>query len=526
MQILENGTTLQGGKYRIEKVLGQGGFGITYQGVTIAAVGGDLGSMNVKVRVAIKEFYMQDFCKRDADNKGMLLTSDANRDKVEKYKKKFVEEAEKLADIDHPNIVKAIHVFEENNTVYYVMRFIDGGSLTHIVRTSPAGRLSEDQAVKYVRQIGEALSFLHNEKQMCHFDVKPANILVNGEDNAILIDFGISKTFSDTSSEQHTSSINYSNSYSPLELYQPLSIFSPQTDVYSLGATLYYLLTGTIPPEATDINNDGLPECPYYVSKSIWMAIDKAMQPRRRDRPQSMAQWIALLDPNAAGDDGETVVDDMEDMPTVCEDASDVVQQKVEKKDNAPVVKQDTKQSIAKKEDQPSKDVKQDSSAAVRSGANKKNLFYVAIIVLVLVVGVGSFVFFSGGNSGTNSVAQQESYTTEVALQKLNSPDVTCVDVDMVEKGLVNDGSAEEQELVHKKILALRHIYQRVLEMPDHDVKRLNMVYNTYDDIFSPEQIQIVVWFFNQPKSVQQKWEESSKTANSFTEFKSLVEAL
>lgn len=519
MLVLEKGTTLQNGKYTIDKVLGQGGFGITYQGETVAAVGGDLGSMNVKVKVAIKEFYMQDYCKRD-ESHNMQLLADSNKEKVEKYKIKFVKEAEKLANINHPNIVKAVHVFEENNTVYYVMRFIEGGSLSHVVRTSHAGHLNEDQAIKYIKQIGEALSFMHNEKQMCHLDVKPANILVNSEDNAILIDFGISKSFSEPQSEQQTSSINYSNSYSPLELYQPLTVFSPQTDIYSLGATLYYLLTGTTPPEASDINNDGLPKCPDGVSRTVWMAIDKAMQPRRRDRPQSMAQWIALLDPQAAGDDGDTIVDDEDDQPTICVD---------EEEDKPTVIESaGNKEAINNNQQGESKDQnKVPQTAEITKTKSKNNLIYIIILITIAAsAGISTYLYMRTDSKHSVTETTNVTYTTASALEQLNRPDITCAEILQIEKNLQNDGTKEEQELVKKKILALRHIYQRVLEMPDHTVKKLNLVYNTYDDIFSQEQIHIVVWFFNQSKTVQNKWENSDKTAYSFIEFKQLVEKL
>ena len=114
MQHLQPNTTLQGGKYRIERVLGQGGFGITYLAV----------QTSLERNVAIKEFFMKDFCSRD----NTMLTT-GNIKLVEQCRKKFIKEARNLARLSHPNIIGVIDVFEENETVYYVMPYLAGGSL-------------------------------------------------------------------------------------------------------------------------------------------------------------------------------------------------------------------------------------------------------------------------------------------------------------------------------------------------------------------------------------------------------------
>ena len=234
MQNLQTNTTLQGGKYRIERVLGQGGFGITYLAV----------QTSLERNVAIKEFFMKDFCSRDNT---MMTTGSAKI--VEQCRKKFVKEARNLARLSHPNIIGVIDIFEENETVYYVMPYLTGGSLEDYVKKN--GPLSESETMKYVRQIASALKYMHEEQNICHYDVKPANILLDNKGNAVLIDFGISKNYDANGHETTTTPIGMSEGYAPIEQYQQnVEEFSPVSDVYALGATLYFLLHGKRPVSA------------------------------------------------------------------------------------------------------------------------------------------------------------------------------------------------------------------------------------------------------------------------------------
>lgn len=293
MQELKKDSTLQKGKYRIVRKLGQGGFGITYEGE----------QTNLGRRVAIKEFFMKDYCNREEDTSHVTVGSEGSRDMVAEYRRKFLKEAQLIASMeDVPHVIRIHDIFEENETAYYVMSFVDGGSLKDLVKRE--GRLSEQQAVDYIGQVGEALSKLH-ERNILHLDIKPDNVLLTPQGEAVLIDFGVSKHYDEKGSQTSSTPLGLSKGYAPTEQYQQggMSQFSPATDVYSLAATLYYLLTAQTPPEANIIFEEGFPERPSYVSAQLWDAIGKAMQPRRKDRTQTVAQFL-----NAIALDSEATV--------------------------------------------------------------------------------------------------------------------------------------------------------------------------------------------------------------------------
>lgn len=281
---LKQGTQLQGGRYRIEKMLGQGGFGITY-----------LAEQKSPCRkVAIKEFFMSDFCERDVETSQVTLGTSGSREMVQRYLKKFLKEAQNIAELEHRNIVSIIDIFEENGTAYYVMRYCGGGSLADRLKEGP---MPENEAIRYIRQVADALSYVHSHNVM-HLDVKPANILLDDKGEAVLIDFGISKHYGRDDRATTSTPVGISHGYAPLEQYSKngVSTFSAATDIYSLGATLYKLVTGVTPPEASEVNDNNLPPLPSRLSAGLCCAIREAMQPRRADRPQSIADFLRLLD--------------------------------------------------------------------------------------------------------------------------------------------------------------------------------------------------------------------------------------
>lgn len=280
---LKEGSELQNGKYRILRVLGQGGFGITYLAENIY----------FEKMVAIKEFFPKDFCGRD-NTSHLTLGTQNNAETVEKLKARFLKEARNIAKLDHPGIIKIHDIFEENNTAYYVMDYINGESLSDIIKTN--GPLPISQAIKYVINVGEALEYIHTQ-QMTHFDVKPANIMVRkSDDKPVLIDFGLSNQYDHNGDATSTIMQGVTHGFSPIELYSTNSVttFSPQTDVYSLGATLYYLLTGTVPPSASQVLEEGL-HFPNEISPNICSAIKRAMSANRAKRYKTVKNFCRTL---------------------------------------------------------------------------------------------------------------------------------------------------------------------------------------------------------------------------------------
>ena len=230
---------LQQGRYEIISILGQGGYGITY-----LAEQTTLGR-----QVAIKEFFMKDYCGRAAGSPEVTLGTDGSREMLLRYREKFKKEAATLARLNHPNIVRVIDMFEENNTYYYVMEYADGPSLSQIIKTRV--KLPTDEAFAMIRQVADAVSYLH-QKGLCHYDIKPANILTNSMGKAILADFGLAKQYDEQGEETSTTPVGKSKGYAPPEQYKAggVSTFSPETDIYALAATLYKLLTGITPIES------------------------------------------------------------------------------------------------------------------------------------------------------------------------------------------------------------------------------------------------------------------------------------
>ena len=275
---LQQDYTLQDGNYRILKVLGQGGFGITYLAIQV----------RLDRKVAIKEFFMKDFCERNETTRQVTLGTAGSREMVNSCRKKFLKEAKHIAKLDHPNIIRIIDVFDENSTSYYVMEYIEGGSLSNKLGTTG---LSMSEATRYIFQVAETLEYIH-KKNIAHLDIKPSNIMLNGNDEIVLIDFGVSKQYDfSTGGQTSVSPVGCSSGYAPLEQYEPDGVkdFSPQTDIYSLGATYFKLLTGITPLNAFRITKDFLQEklkangVPIAVISIICKSMEKLKENRFSD---------------------------------------------------------------------------------------------------------------------------------------------------------------------------------------------------------------------------------------------------
>ena len=299
---LQPGNTLQGGKYRIEKVLGQGSFGITYLASYATTIEGALGKMTVDIKVAIKEFFMSEVNQRNEQTHGVEGSSSTI---FTNYRIKVRKEAQNLASLHHPHIVQVTDVFDENNTTYYVMQYIEGMSLDSFIASK--GQVSAEDTILIAAQIGQALSYMH-QRHMLHLDLKPGNIMLDKQGQVHLIDFGLSKQYDSNGEPESSTSIGMGTpGYAPIEQANRMGQgkqFQATIDVYAFGATVYKMLTGRRPDDASVILNDGFPfgflqQC--GVPQNMINALQRAMAPQRNARFQTVTEFVQALD------DGRTI---------------------------------------------------------------------------------------------------------------------------------------------------------------------------------------------------------------------------
>lgn len=328
---LKQGSKLNGNniQYVIESVLGQGSFGVTYKAKGFTKAKGAFGEVEVELPhpIAIKEFFMRDINQRDADGSISGLSEGSL---AYNYAIKFRKEAERLAVMQHPNIVHVMDFVEANNTFYYVMDYIDGEDITHYMKGKP---LNESEAISMVKDVAEALRYMHEEHKMLHLDLKPGNIMRRKVDGHIfLIDFGLSKHYSDEGQPDTSTTIGLgTEGYAPLEQGKRASAqssFRPTIDVYALGGTLFKMLTSETPPPASDIleDEDLLEDImgKRNVSKRLQKVIVEAMMPSAKRRTPSVSAFLESLD-NIDEDCNNDVIED-----TIDKEATVYVEQDVE----------------------------------------------------------------------------------------------------------------------------------------------------------------------------------------------------
>ena len=287
MQHLQPNTTLQGGKYRIERVLGQGGFGITYLAT----------HMELQGYVAVKEFFMKDSCLRENDST-VSIPVPSKVPVVTSQQEKFRKEARRLFSLQSEHIVRVYDMFEENNTVYYVMELIDGESLGDKMKRTGMP-FTEPVVRDYLMQTLDALDEIHRQGYE-HLDIKPANLMLNGRGCLKVIDFGASKQMSiDGGPTIDPTACCYTPGYAPSEQEgQFVKKFGPWTDFYALGATLYNMLTNKKPPRYLDVDEDGENAFGFTpaVSSDMRQLILWMMTPKREQRPQKETDDATILE--------------------------------------------------------------------------------------------------------------------------------------------------------------------------------------------------------------------------------------
>ncbi|MBB3991958.1 serine/threonine-protein kinase [Croceicoccus naphthovorans] len=284
---LPSGTILR--EWRLEEVLGVGGFGIVYKGRGIY----------FDELVAIKEYFPSSISERDEDD--TVVPVDSNAEEVHALGlKKFVEEAKLLWNLStptrHPNIVSVRSLFEIHGTAYMVMDFEDGTPLSRLLKSGT--KFNQAALSKIILPIAEGLDRAHRVGVL-HRDIKPPNIMVGDDDRAVLIDFGSARF---ESGEATSTKVTFHTPpYAPIEQYVRTYEQGPWTDIYALGVVLYECVSGEKPPEVLERLHGGAGKplvegnWPGF-SRTFLKAIDAAMTIRPQDRPQSIAQWLDMFE--------------------------------------------------------------------------------------------------------------------------------------------------------------------------------------------------------------------------------------
>lgn len=291
---LKIGTILNNGewRYKIIGILGQGGFGITYLAMGEVKVG----NVTTDAKFAIKEHYPNTFCNRMGQ---LVVTNEDSASEYERSKSDFISEAKKIHALGtaNDNIVRVNEVFEENQTAYYVMQYINGVSLTDYVKSKK--RLSCNEALTLLLPIFNAVDFLHKSR-INHLDIKPDNIMLHDSIDGkvpVLIDFGLSVHFKKNGEKTSPKGVmGVSEGYSPLEQYAGIKEFNPATDIYALAATMLYTLTGETPKGASDLKLSELrTSLAKLAPQQTIDALCKALNKSYEDRTSSVSAFKADL---------------------------------------------------------------------------------------------------------------------------------------------------------------------------------------------------------------------------------------
>ena len=292
---LQSGESLLQGQFTIESFLNSGGFGITYTARD-----------SLDRKVVIKECFPSSFCHRS--NSSVRARSREHHADFRSIVKLFVQEAKSLSKLRHPNIVGVHQVFEDNQTAYMALDFIDGRDLHDTLSDKNHG-LKPSEVKAMLVQLLEAIDFMHGKK-ILHRDISPDNILIDGDNKPILIDFGAARQELQQSDRAQSAFRVVKDGYSPQEFYLAGSPQYPSSDLYALAATFYHLIAGEAPPNsqsrlAAIAGNDPDPCVPLSekavgYDKPFLDAIDMALRVLPRDRIQSAADWLALIKDTAS----------------------------------------------------------------------------------------------------------------------------------------------------------------------------------------------------------------------------------
>jgi serine/threonine protein kinase len=409
-------------RYTIQQTLGQGGFGITYLAI----------DQKLEQEVCIKELFISGNSTRGAN---MTVQSQGHSSfSFQEFVDRFIQEARQLVKFQHPNIVRVIDIFEENDTAYMVMEYVKGETLKQQIQQK--GILAEKEAMQLISQLMEAVESVHS-KGMLHRDIKPDNILISKEGRVVLIDFGSAREFAEGKTTHQTAMIT--PGYAPPEQYSERAKRGPFTDIYALGATLYNLLTGEKPIASTDRSFEELVP-PHQLNSKISLqvsnAILKAMELRPDDRFQSIASMKEAMNaPAPTGSSNSTKEKSAAKSQAVKESAikdSTVIQ---EKPSQATVIQSQNEHTTALKTPPPTKP------------APKKSYAWVLILLFVgffLFIGITVAAVFLLSGSGDEPYETEYPYTEDIyGADSVATAQFDCGDGTYINSNWVNDEACD-----------------------------------------------------------------------------------
>ncbi|WPL17909.1 Serine/threonine-protein kinase PrkC [Thiorhodovibrio winogradskyi] len=276
-------------QFIVGRVLGKpGGFGITYLAW----------DQMLQARVAIKEYLPRELAVRAQDSRALHPHSQEETDLFRYGLEQFLNEARTLAQLDHPNLVRVRQFFEANGTAYLVMDYYQGCSLAEHLERQPGGKMREADALALMQPILDGLRAVH-AKGFLHRDIKPQNIYLAQTDTGgvrpILLDFGAARQA--MGERSRSLSVVISPGYAPFEQYQRKSQQTAATDIYGAAAVLYRMLTGIVPPEATDRMGDEAlrPAVEFGVSEGLSNALNQALAMKMTFRPEAVEIFQQML---------------------------------------------------------------------------------------------------------------------------------------------------------------------------------------------------------------------------------------
>lgn len=288
---LPAGSTLMHGQYTIDRFLNAGGFGITYAARD-----------SLDRKVVIKECFPGAFCRRS--HALVNARSRAHQNELQNIVRLFVQEAKSLSKLDHPNIVGVHQVFEENNTAYMALDYVEGRDLLEVIEDGIVD-LTPELTASILRKVLDAVAFIHDQG-ILHRDISPDNILLDNEMEPVLIDFGAAREEATQKSRVLTAMRVVKDGYSPQEFYISGSEQGPYSDLYALGASFYHLITKELPPNsqarlAAIASGEPDPYKPVMwrangFDVDFLAALDRSLEVLPKDRIRSATDWMAMLD--------------------------------------------------------------------------------------------------------------------------------------------------------------------------------------------------------------------------------------